>query len=397
MLQLYIKTKTFSLSIYYFCSMIQHKVILSLGSNLDNRLEYLEKAIQLIHNKVGTVIRLSQVYESPAWGFESIPFYNISVLIHTHKEPLEVLEEIQIIEQSLGRKRTKQGYEARTLDIDIIFYDDIHILSEKLVIPHQLMHKRNFVLVPTLEIAPDWIHPIFNKNIAELNKESMDISMVKPIEKITLPLSKYHFPRNIILCIEGNIGSGKTTLASKISEDFGVNLMLESFAENPFLEKFYKNPKRFALALEMQFLADRFLQLNDLQQHTTSTFIVADYHFSKSILFAKTTLNKKERKLFETYFQLLSEKIEIPFFYIFLKQTTENLLKNIKKRGRKFEKNISSEYLDELNKQYEKYFRETPLLSPCFIEVDKLDFIEKQSDYLHILDLIQKYIYDSNN
>lgn len=377
--------------------MIQHKVILSLGSNLNNRLEYLEKAIQLIHNKVGTVVRLSQVYESPAWGFESIPFYNISVLIHTHKEPLEVLEEIQLIEQSLGRKRTKEGYEARTLDIDIIFYDDIHIQSENLVIPHPLMHKRNFVLVPTLEITPDWTHPIFNKNITELNKESMDTSMVKPIEKIIPPLSKYHFPKNMILCIEGNIGSGKTSLASKISEDFGVDLVLEPFAENPFLENFYKNPKRFALALEMQFLVDRFSQLNDLQQNSTSTFMVADYHLSKSLLFAKTTLKKKERKLFETYFKLLSEKIEIPFFYVFLKQSTENLLKNIKKRGRNFEKNISSEYLNELNKKYEKYLNETPFLSPLIIEVVQLDFIQKQSDYLHILDLIQKNIYDSNN
>ncbi len=94
---------------------------------------------------------------------------------------------------------------------------------------------------------------------------------------------------------------------------------------------------------------------------------------------------------------MLSEKIEIPFFYVFLKQSTENLLKNIKKRGRNFEKNISSEYLNELNKKYEKYFNETPLLSPLIIEVVQLDFIQKQSDYLHILDLIQKNIYDSNN
>lgn len=157
------------------------KVYLSLGANLGNKVKNLSSAVELIENEVGTVAKVSGVYNSEPWGFEAENnFYNMAVEVQTELNPRELLTTCQNIEKTIGRIKTHDtfGYTSRVIDIDIIFYEDQVVKEEHLVIPHYLMHKRFFVLKPINEIAPDFIHPVLKKSIAELLEECDDHSDV---------------------------------------------------------------------------------------------------------------------------------------------------------------------------------------------------------------------------
>ena len=168
----------------------QHQVVLSLGSNQGQRLETIIQCIDVLHLEVGTVLKISPVYESPAWGFESTPFYNCALVLHTTASPSQVLNKILKIEKRLGRVRTATvGYAARSIDIDIIAYDEIVLDTEKLQLPHTLMQDRNFVLLPFRDLQLNWIHPIFKKSILELIVETIDNSICQAVATIPAPLS----------------------------------------------------------------------------------------------------------------------------------------------------------------------------------------------------------------
>ena len=135
---------------------------------MGDRLAYLEAAQRAISTKVGYILKASSVYETAPWGkTDQANFYNQILMLKTSLNPFEVLEQTQSIEDELGRQRI-QHWGARTLDIDLIFYDNQCINTDKLILPHPLMQERNFVLEPFAEIAPDYKHPLFNKTIKEL-------------------------------------------------------------------------------------------------------------------------------------------------------------------------------------------------------------------------------------
>jgi 2-amino-4-hydroxy-6-hydroxymethyldihydropteridine diphosphokinase len=143
-------------------------VYLLLGSNLGNRKKILEKAVELLGEKVGTVIRQSKDYETAPWGVTNQPdFLNIAIEIQTNLKPLEVLEKAQLIENQLGRIR-KEKWGARLIDIDILFYGNEIIDEPNLKVPHPLMQERDFVLTPMAEIAPDFVHPVLGKTVLVL-------------------------------------------------------------------------------------------------------------------------------------------------------------------------------------------------------------------------------------
>lgn len=373
----------------------QHQVILSIGSNLGNRLENIERSLELIHQEVGTVIKISRLYQTPAWGFDSDAFYNCALVLHTFSSAQKVLSQVLKIEKRLGRTRNKtREYQSRTIDIDLIAYDDEIIGTEKLQIPHPLMQNRNFVLIPIQDLNLDWKHPVFHKSIAELLALSPDESVCTIVQDLVNPLRSIVLEQFNYVAFEGNIGAGKTTLATKISEDFNAKTVLERFADNPFLPKFYKDQNRYAFPLEMSFLADRYQQLSDdlAQFDLFKDFLVADYHIFKSLIFAKITLAEDEYRLYRTLFDIIYREMPKPDLYIYLYQNSERLLQNIKKRGRSYEQKIPAEYLDKINGGYLDYIKSQTDLNVLIIDVSDRDFVKNQEDYLYILDEIKKKI-----
>ncbi|MFV0502328.1 MAG: 2-amino-4-hydroxy-6-hydroxymethyldihydropteridine diphosphokinase [Bacteroidales bacterium] len=147
------------------------KIVLGFGSNLGDREEYILAAYRLLEEELGELIRKSSFIETSPWGFESDnSFINSVAEFETQKTPLEALEICNKIEKELGRQRNSlhKGYQNRTIDIDILFYEDIVLDTPTLKIPHPLIEERDFVLTPLKEILPNLIHPIQKKEIKDI-------------------------------------------------------------------------------------------------------------------------------------------------------------------------------------------------------------------------------------
>lgn len=373
-----------------------HKVYISLGSNLGDRQTHLQLALELIHQRIGVVDKISSLYETPAWGFVGEAFYNACVSVTTLLSANYVLDELLRIEKELGRERNAdaKGYQSRTIDLDILFYDDEIIKTENLNVPHPQIHNRNFVLFPLNEIASNKIHPIFQKSIEELLKNSPDASKITKISnKISLKKVKNPFKKYNYITIEGNIGSGKTTLATKMAQNYQTELILEQFSENPFLSKFYKDAQKYGFVLEMSFLMERYQQMKSYftENEIVSKLLVTDYDISKSLIFSKITLGREDFLVYEKSFHLLYDDIVKPDLYVYLYQNTERIMENIKKRGREYEKNIPKSYLDSVQRGYLDFLSKKKDLNSLIIDVTELDFVEKPSDYDIIVEKISDF------
>jgi deoxyguanosine kinase len=194
------------------------------------------------------------------------------------------------------------------------------------------------------------------------------------------------------IVIEGNIGTGKTSLARKISSDFNTRLILERFAENPFLPLFYDQPSRYAFPLELSFLADRYQQLNDelTPQELFQQQTVSDYILSKSLIFANITLKDDENTLYQRLFQIINPNLPKPDLLIYLHKDTQLLKSNIQKRGRSYEQNIEEDYLRKLESGYWHFFKQAEDMRILVIDSNNVDFVNNERDYERILELIEK-------
>jgi len=367
-------------------------VYLSLGSNLGDKINNLQNAINLIDSKVGDVLLISSLYKTKADGFVGEDFLNCCLSLRTSMEPKILIKELINIESKNGRLRSNRNiYESRSIDIDILFYEDKIINQNNLTIPHPHMHKRNFVIKPLLEIAKSKIHPVLNQTIFEIDLNLIGTGIFKINDTLTLPIfEKLKSIKNIV--IEGNIGVGKTCLSEKLSKDLNKELIVEGYMDNPFLEKYYENPDRYALNVELTFLTDRCRQLNDFNNQISlfNSGLVADYDIFKSLVFAGISLNEIEYNLFRRIFIYMTKDLFKSNLIIYLLQSTEKLLENIKKRGRGFEKKIDKKYLDKVNKGYLNYLKNNSDLNIIFIDVSDLDFVESKTDYIELLYRIKK-------
>ena len=374
-------------------------VYIALGSNKGNKLQYLQSAVDTIYNKVGAIKKLSKVYKTPALGFDADDFYNACIVVETELKPKRLLKILQAIEKGLGRaKKTTSGFESREIDLDILFYESEIIEEKHLTIPHPEIQNRRFVLEPLLDIVKDFTHPVLNKSIATLLEECKDDSSIEPINIwLKNPRKAYSFGDYNYIAIEGNIGAGKTSLATKISKEFNAKLVLERFADNPFLPKFYKEPERYAFTLEMSFLADRYQQISDdlSQLDLFKDFIVSDYDVNKSLIFSKVTLPVDEFRLYRKLFYQVYKDIAKPDLYVYLYQNTERLQKNIKKRGRKYESDIKDDYLEKINSGYLEFLKSQSDLNVKIIDISDKDFVKNREDYLWILNEINDEVQNS--
>jgi len=370
------------------------KVYISLGSNQGEKFKYLQQAIDLIYQKIGSIRSISKVYTSPALGFEGDTFLNACICVETDFTPRKVLTLLLAIEKTIGRIRTKsKGYESRVIDLDIIFFEDKIIGTKVLKLPHPEMHKRKFVLLPLHDIASKIVHPKKNKSVAELLEKCKDESILSGLNIwLKNPSRSYDFSKYNYIALEGNIGAGKTSLAIKMANDFNAKVVLERFADNPFLPKFYEEPERYAFTLEMSFLADRYQQISDdlSQLDLFKDFIISDYDVFKSLIFSKITLPEDEFRLYRKLFYQVYKDIAKPDLYVYLYQNTERLQANIKKRGRDYEQNIQNDYLEKINSGYLEFLKSHTEINVKIIDISEMDFVKSRKDYLDILDEVAK-------
>lgn len=194
------------------------------------------------------------------------------------------------------------------------------------------------------------------------------------------------------ITIEGTIGAGKTSLATKIADQFNAKLILEQFEDNSFLPKFYKDPDKYAFTLEMSFLASRFQQLKDQlsSQDLFKSFTISDYFINKSLIFAGKTLKADELALYSNFFNIINASLPKPDLIVYLFLSVDSLKRNIEKRGRSYEQNIQKEYLGKIQSGYFDYIRQLQNQRVLIIDTNQIDFVEKEDDYNKILEIINK-------
>ena len=195
----------------------------------------------------------------------------------------------------------------------------------------------------------------------------------------------YHF-----ITIEGNIGAGKTTLAHMLSRHYNARLILEEFADNPFLPRFYENPKQYAFPLELFFMAERFKQQKDLlqQKDLFQSVSISDYLFTKCLLFAKVNLPEDEFRLYQRLFEIVHQQMIQPDLLIYLHAPVSKLKDNIRKRNRAYEKNISDEYLFNIQETYTHYIRQHNIKT-LFIDASNADFLGNEKHMKAVIDALE--------
>ncbi|MGW9685334.1 2-amino-4-hydroxy-6-hydroxymethyldihydropteridine diphosphokinase [Flagellimonas sp. 2504JD1-5] len=377
----------------------KQQVYLSLGSNMGNRFLTLQNALFSIQKIAGKISTVSAVYENAAVGFEGEDFLNACIAIETELKPFDLLEILLQIERDFGRERSEhKGYRSRTLDIDILLYGNEIIKTDELTIPHPSMVERNFVLRPLADIAPQFYHPVLNKDIRNLLQQCKDRNQLTKTKHKLFKNRLELFSQLQFIAVEGNIGAGKSTLTKMIASDFNAKLVLERFADNPFLPKFYEDQSRYAFPLEMSFLADRYQQFTDdtSQFDLFKNFMISDYDIFKSLIFAKITLQEEEFNLYRKVFNFMYKEVKKPEIYLYLYQNTERLLDNIKKRGRDYEQNISPDYLEQINRGYLDFIKSHPNQNSMILDISELNFVDNKNDYDTILKALSDQILLSN-
>ena len=197
-----------------------------------------------------------------------------------------------------------------------------------------------------------------------------------------MTLTRYNF-----ISIEGNIGAGKTSLATRIAHDYNAKLILEQFEENSFLPKFYREPDKYAFPLELSFLAERYEQLKRSlsARDLFKSFTVSDYLIDKSFIFARKNLPEDTFGLYKKLFEIISESLPKPDLLVYLYLNIDNLMHNIRHRGRSYEKDMKREYLEKIQESYLDFIRQKANMRILVIDTNDLDFVNEQKDYEKIL------------
>ena len=194
------------------------------------------------------------------------------------------------------------------------------------------------------------------------------------------------------IVVEGNIGSGKTTLVQKLSAYLNARAFYEEFSDNPFLPKFYSDPEKHAFPLELSFLAERYHQLkNELNSrdlfHNT---IISDYYLSKSLIFAEINLPEDEFNLYNSLFSIIHQKLPKPSLYIYLYSDVDRLQINIKARGRAYEMEIEDSYLAQIQESYLLFINQQTDFPVLLLNTTKIDFVNSVSDFESIVSCLNK-------
>lgn len=191
------------------------------------------------------------------------------------------------------------------------------------------------------------------------------------------------------VALEGLIGAGKTTLTKRLAAEWNAELVLEEFADNPFLPRFYLEPARYAFALELSFLAQRFHQLKAVGARSLfHPITVADYSIGKSLVFASVTLPADEQALFRDLYAIMYTGLPRPDLLIYLHTPMSVVSERIRSRGRGYEQHIATEYLERLQERYLDHLRKMPRMRVLVVDIHKHDLLRDAEAYQRLLRII---------
>jgi 2-amino-4-hydroxy-6-hydroxymethyldihydropteridine diphosphokinase len=319
---------------------------IGLGSNLGDRKNYIDKALQSLRKTPDvTVERVSAIIETKPLSDVNQPMYlNCAAEIKTSLSAEKLFHRLVLIENTLGRKRDEK-WASRNIDLDLLLFGDEVINSDTLAIPHSQMHLRSFVLEGLRQLNPKLEHPVLNETVDTLaGRLNGGDFVLRPV-----------MPQ--LISIAGNIGAGKTTLAKIIADAFKCPAIFEAYDTNPFLAKVYAGNHDLALDSQLYFLFTRFEQLNPASLEKGKP-VVTDYLFQKEQIYAKLLLNAEQLALYQKFYSIVSPAVADPVLVIHLQNPPTQCLERIHKRSRPYEQRIESSFLEAVGAGYEQGLRD---------------------------------------
>ncbi len=322
--------------------MSQATAYIGLGSNQGDRERNIRTAISLIAQLPGVQAGpVSSLIESAPLGDSGGPDYlNAAAQIRTALPPQEVLSRLLDIENKLGRART-QRWGPRTIDLDLLLYDDVVINSPDLCLPHRQLHLRSFVLAGLCELEPGKIHPVLKTTMRELaDRLNGGDFFIDP----SLPQ---------LVCVAGLIGVGKTTLVSGLAGLLGAEAIFEEYDTNPYLPQVYAGRQDAALDSELYFLSSSVRQIGR-DRLSPGRVYITDYIFDKARIYAGCWLSPRQLIEYEKFYPQQARAVAKPALVIYLHDSPAQCLERIHKRRRPYEQNITLDFMEGFERKYQQ-------------------------------------------
>jgi 2-amino-4-hydroxy-6-hydroxymethyldihydropteridine diphosphokinase len=326
--------------------MIEQKTAyIGIGSNLGDRESYIDNALKMIAEAEQVEFcRVSGIVETVALASTEQPkFLNAVAELKTTLSATELHKALSDIENSLGRARRGQWW-PRTIDLDLLLFGNEILENPDLTIPHPQMHLRSFVLEGLCQLNGELLHPIMKVSLNELNGRLNGCDFALDPDKPQL------------ISIAGIIGVGKTTLAEKLADWLGCEVILEPYDENPFLPDVYAGEKKLALDSELFFLTERAKQL-DADKLESGRVCISDYVFGKELIYARRLLDAQQLALFQEIHPPFAGQVAAPVLVIYMRDSAENCLDRIHSRNRPYEQQIELQFLRRLDSDYGQLFK----------------------------------------
>lgn len=318
---------------------------IGLGSNLGDRKNYIDESVKMIAAaKQVELCRASDIVETIALASTEQPkFLNATAEIKTTLSAADLHKTLSDIESELGRARRGHWW-PRTIDLDLLLFGQEILENPDLTIPHPQMHLRSFVLKGLCQLNGELLHPVMKVSFNELNARLNGCDFALDPDKPQL------------ISIAGIIGVGKTTLAEKLADRLGCQVILEPYDENHFLPDVYAGEKKLALDSELFFLTGRAKQLRT-DKLESGRICLSDYVFGKELIYARRLLDAQQLALFKEIHPPFAEQVTAPVLVIYMRDSVENCLDRIHSRNRPYEQQIELQFLGRLDSDYEQLFK----------------------------------------
>jgi len=319
---------------------------IGLGSNLGDRKSYIDEALKRLREAENVKLtEVSDIIETVALASTEQPkFLNAVAELNTTLSAADLHKTLTDIENGLGRTRRGQWW-PRTIDMDLLLFGEEILESPDLTIPHPQMHLRSFVLEGLCQLNGEMIHPVMKISLNELNARLNGCDFALDPDKPQL------------VSIAGNIGVGKTTLAKKLADRLGCDVLLEPYDENPFLPDVYAGKKELALDSELYFLISRAKQL-DAGRLEPGRMCIYDCVFDKELIYAGRLLDAQQLALHEEIYPAFAAQVTAPVLVVYMRDPVENCLQRIHSRNRPYEQRIELQFLRGLDGDYERLFEQ---------------------------------------